>query len=153
MADLMGTVKVKSVDASGVNQQAIDSYGSSQVNLRDASGAVLGTSGNPVYTDTTLLSSTAIIGTVDINQSGANNGVQVVSGPGTSSGNPLFVSTTTGASGTPVYYYTTFRALQMVHLKLQLQHLLLSGKKGYLANVYCSSQVAASFKVQTVDTS
>jgi len=153
MADNLGTLKVKPTDAAGVNEATIDTHGSQQIQIADAAGNAFGTPSNPIYTETTLASSSANVGTVGIDQTGSANGVQVASGPGTSSGNPLYVSTTTGASGTPVFTYVTLSNLTNGTPQTATGTLITSGKKGYLANIYASSQVAASFLVQTVDSS
>lgn len=150
--DNLGTEKVKFVDAAGINESIIDSHGSNEVKLHDSSGNSFAINTNPIDTKATLQTSSNPIGTVAINQTGSDNGIQVVSGLGISSGNPLYVSVNNTIFGTAVDYDTTVTLAPGASQTITTT-LITSGKKGYLASVYCSSQVAMNFLVRTVNAS
>jgi len=148
----VGSLKIKPTDASGVHTLNIDVNGSSQSKLADATGTTFGTIGNPIYTDTSLPSSAIDEGIISINQTGSANGIQIASGPGMSSGNPLYIDASSGVFGTAQTYNTSISVVPGTPQTITAT-LVTSGKKGYLVNVYCFSQVAMSFLVQTIDAS
>jgi hypothetical protein len=98
-----------------------------------------------------LLTGANKIGNVGLDQTSTNNGVQVVAGPGTSSGNPLFVNTGTGASGVPKNSgQLKSTALAAAGTATLSAIAITTAKAGNLSNLLVSSSGAARYDLQTV---